>query len=102
MAPANRSSVVPLRKRNAGAAKSSSQTGGVFEGSVVVGGLEGASVGGAGVGVGDGSSTDGVAGLGADRGAFFRFTVFLLTSSLSSSRATFHLSTDYHILQIRL
>ena len=100
MAPANRSSVVPLRKRNAGAAKSSSQTVGVFGGSVVVGGLEVASVGGAGLG--GRSSAGGAAGLGAGRGAFLRFTVFLLTSSLSSSRATFHLSTDYRILQIRL
>jgi hypothetical protein len=80
-----------LGKRNAEAVNSSSQTVGVFEGSVVVGGLEGASVGGVGVGVGGGSSAGGAVGLGAGRGAFFRFTVFLLTSSLSSSssRATF-------------
>jgi hypothetical protein len=64
-------------------------------------GVEGVSVEGAGVGVGGGSSA---VGLGASRGVFFRFTVFLLTSSLSSSssRATFHLSADYRILQIRL
>ena len=66
-----------LSKRNAEAAKSSSQTVGVFGGSVVVGGLEVASVGGAGVG--GWSSAGGAVGLGAGRGAFLRFTVFLLT-----------------------
>lgn len=45
---------------------------------VVVGGVDGGSVGGAGVGVGGG------AGLGTGRGDFFRFTFFLLVSSLSS------------------
>jgi hypothetical protein len=90
-----------LGKLNAEAVNSSSQTVGVFEGSVVVGGLEGASVGGASVGVGGGSSAGGAMGLGAGRGAFFRFIVFLLTSSLSSW-ATFHPPTDYRILQIRL
>jgi hypothetical protein len=77
----------------------SSQTVGVFGGSVVVGGLEGACVGGADVG--GWSSVGGAIGLGAGRGAFLRFTVFLLTSSLSSW-ATFHLPTDYRRLQIRL
>jgi hypothetical protein len=52
-----------------------------------VGELEVASVGGAGVG--GGSSAGGAVGLGAGRGTFLRFTVFLLTSSLSSSWATF-------------
>jgi hypothetical protein len=42
------------------------------------------SAGGAGVGVGGGSAV----GLGAGRCFFLRFTVFLLTSSLSSSWAT--------------
>ena len=51
----------------------------------MVGGLEGASVGGVTVGVGGASSAGGAVGLGAGRGAFLRFTVFLLTSSLSSS-----------------
>ena len=73
-----------------------SQTVDVFEGSVVVGGLEGASVGG---GVGGGASVGG-AGLGDGREAFFRFTVFLLASFLSSW-ARFHLATDYRRLQIR-
>ncbi len=54
-----------------------------------MGALEGASVGG--VGLGDG------------REAFFRFTIFLLVSFLSSSLslARFHLATGYSGLQIR-
>ena len=88
-----------LGKRNAEAAKLLSQTVDVFEGSVVVGGLEGVSVGG---GVGGGASVGGV-GLGDGREAFFRFTVFLLASLLSSSScwARFHLPTCYRRLQIR-
>jgi len=60
-----------------------------------------ASVGGAGVG--GGASVGGV-GLGDGHKAFFRFTVFLLASFLSSSSswARFHLATDYRRLQIRL
>jgi len=56
------------------------------------------SAGGARVGTGCGDAV----GLGAGRGAFLRFTVFLLTSSLSSSWARFHLAIDYRRLQIRL
>ncbi|HKM50357.1 MAG TPA: hypothetical protein VJZ75_04180 [Candidatus Bathyarchaeia archaeon] len=85
-----------LAKRNAEAAKSSSQTVGVFGGSAVVGGLEVASVGGAGVG--GWSSAGSAVGLGADGRVFLRFTVFLLTSSLSSSWATF--SPTYRLSQI--
>ena len=60
-----------------------------------MGELEVASVGGAGVG----ASCGGAAGLGAGRGAFLRFTVFLLTSSLSSSSwATF--SPTHRLSQI--
>jgi len=89
-------------KRNAEAVKSSSQTVDVFGSSVVVGGPEGGSVGGAGVGVGGGASVCGVS-LGDGREAFFRFTVFLLASFLSSSScwARFHLPTCYRRLQIR-
>jgi len=74
----------------------SSQPVGVFGGSVLVGGIEVASVGGAGFG--GWTSAGGVVGLGAGRGAFLRFTVFLLTSSLSSSWATF--SPTYRLSQI--
>jgi hypothetical protein len=52
------------------------------------------SAGGAGVGAGGGSAV----GLGAGRGAFLRFTVFLLASFLSSSWATF--SPTYRLSQI--
>ena len=86
-------------KRNVEAAKSLSQMVDVFGGSEVVGGLEGVSVGGAGVGVGGGALVCGV-GLGDGREAFFRFTVFLLASFLSSSScwARFHLPTCYRRL----
>ena len=65
-------------------------------GSAAVGGAVSGfvSAGGAGVGAGGGSAV----GLGAGRGAFLRFTVFLLTSSLSSSWATF--SPTYRLSQI--
>jgi hypothetical protein len=59
------------------AAKSSSQTVGVVEGSVVVGGL-GASVGGGGVGVGGGVSVGGTAVVGAGGGGPSFFFTFLL------------------------
>jgi hypothetical protein len=52
------------------------------------------SAGGAGVGAGCG----GAVGLGADGRVFLRFTVFLLTSSLSSSWATF--SPTYRLPRI--
>ena len=51
-----------------------------------------------GAGVGGWSSAAGAVGLGAGRGAFLRFTVFLQTSSLSSSWATF--SPTYRLSQI--
>jgi hypothetical protein len=63
-----------VSKWNAAAAKSSSQTVGVFGGSVVVGGLEVAPVGGACVG--GWGSAGGAVGLGVGRRAFLRFTVF--------------------------
>ncbi len=86
-----------LSKRNTEAVKSSTQTVGVFGGSVVAGGLEAASAGGAG----GWSSAGGTVGLGAGRWVFLRFTVFLLTSFLSSW-ATFHLPTNYRKLQVWL
>jgi hypothetical protein len=77
---------------------------------VLLGGAGSAGVGGGGAvsgfvsaggaGVGGWSSAGGAVGLGAGRGAFLRFTVFLLTSSLSSSssRATF--SPTYRLSRI--
>jgi len=75
---------------------------------VLVGGAGSAGVGGGGAvsgfvlaggaGVGGWSSAGGAVGLGAGRGAFLRFAVFLLTSSLSSSWATF--SPTYRLSQI--
>jgi hypothetical protein len=73
---------------------------------VLVGGAGSAAVGGGGVsgfvsaggaGVGGWTSAGGAVGLDAGRGAFLRFTVFLLTSSLSSW-ATF--SPTYRLSQI--
>lgn len=62
---------------------------------VLVGGAGSAGVDGGGfVSAGGG----GAVGLGADGWVFLRFTVFLLTSSLSSSWATF--SPTYKLLQI--
>jgi hypothetical protein len=68
-------------------------------GSVVVGGVEAPSAGGGSVsvGVGDGSSVGGGEGLGAGRGVFFRFTVFLPFSFLSSWA---RISPTYTLLQI--
>ena len=51
-----------------------------------------------GAGVGGWSSAGGAVGLGADGWVFLRFTVFLLTSSLSSSWATF--SPTYRLSRI--
>ena len=75
---------------------------------MLVGGAGSAGVGGGGAvsgfvsaggaGVGGWSSAGGAVGLGAGRVAFLRFTVFLLTSSLSSSWATF--SPTYRLSQI--
>ena len=47
--------------------------------------------------VGDGASVGAGVGLRAGRGAFFRFTIFLWSSSLSSSHSLprFHLTTYY-------
>lgn len=57
-------------------------------------GTDGVSVEGA---VGDGASVGAGVGLRAGRGAFFRFTIFLWSSSLSSSHSfsRFHLATYY-------
>jgi len=75
---------------------------------VLVGGIGSAGVGGGGAvsgfvsaggaGVGGWTSAGGAVGLDAGRGAFLRFTVFLLTSSLSSSWATF--SPTHRLSQI--
>jgi len=71
---------------------------------VLVGGAGSAGVGGGGAlsgfvsvgGAGVGAAGGGAVGLGAGRWAFLRFTVFLLTSSLSSSWAT--IFTDLQII----
>ena len=52
-------------------------------------------------GVGGWSSAAGAVGLGAGRGAFLRFTVFLLTSSFLLGQH-FHRPIDYRRLRIRL
>jgi len=74
----------PIRYESRPVARRPAYTVGVFGGSaVVVGGVDGGSVGGAGVGAGGGASVRG-AGLGVGRAVFFRFTFSLLVSSLSS------------------